>query len=617
MGERKMSERIEARLKALRSLMKTKGIDAYLVPTDDFHASEYVGDHFKCREYITGFTGSAGTAVVMQDMAGLWTDGRYFIQAEQQLAGSGVTLFKMGEPEVPTVHEFLEKHLGEGQCLGFDGRTVSAKEAEELDGKLREKGVRIDDAEDLVGEIWTDRPALSCEPVIELGVEWTGRTRAEKCADVRKKLQEKDADVFLLTSLDDIAWLLNIRGADIHCNPVVLSYLAMTQKEILLFANEKAFPEEVRRALESDGVALRPYDEVYSYVASIEKESDTDSGDAAVHRHIKVLLCRNAVNSRLVSSIPANVEILDEENPTLLPKAIKNPTEAANERAAHVKDGVALIKFIYWLKTNVGKIPMTELSAEEQLYKFRAAQEHFMGNSFDPIISYGAHAAIVHYSATPETDIPIEPKGLLLADTGGQYLEGTTDVTRTIVMGPLTDEEKKYFTLVLRGMLNLADVKFRYGCTGRNFDYIAREPLWRIGEDFNHGTGHGVGYFLNVHESPNGFRWKKVPEREDDVVFEEGMITSDEPGYYAEGKFGIRHENLILCKKAEKTGAGQFMCFEHLTMAPLDLDGIVPEQMTEHERALLNAYHAKVYETIAPYLEPAEQEWLALATRAI
>lgn len=603
-------------MKALRSLMKAKGIDAYLIPTDDFHASEYVGDYFKCREYITGFTGSAGTAVVMQDMAGLWTDGRYFIQAEQQLSGSGVTLFKMGEPEVPTVHEFLEKHLGEGQCLGFDGRTVSAKEAEELDGKLREKGIRIDDAEDLVGEIWTDRPALSCEPVIELGVKWTGRTRAEKCADVRKKLQEKDADVFLLTSLDDIAWLLNIRGADIHCNPVVLSYLAMTQKEILLFANEKAFPEEVRHALESDGVALRPYDSVYAYAAALQ-ESGAALGDAAMHQNIKVLLCRNAVNSRLVSSIPANVEILDEENPTLLPKAIKNPTEVANERAAHVKDGVALTKFIYWLKTNVGKIPMTELSAEEHLYELRAAQEHFMGNSFDPIISYGTHAAIVHYSATQETDIPIEPRGLLLADTGGQYLEGTTDVTRTIVMGPLTDEEKKYFTLVLRGMLNLADVKFRYGCTGRNFDYIAREPLWRIGEDFNHGTGHGVGYFLNVHESPNGFRWKHVPERDDDVVFEEGMITSDEPGYYAEGKFGIRHENLILCKKAEKTEAGQFMCFEHLTMVPFDLDGVLPEQMTERERALLNAYHAKVYETIALQLEPKEREWLAQATRAI
>ncbi len=640
-----MSEKIGARLSALRALMEKKEIDAYLIPTDDFHASEYVGDFFKCREYITGFTGSAGTAVVLRDMAGLWTDGRYFIQAEQQLSGSGVTLFKMGEPDVPTVQEFLEKNLTGGQCLGFDGRTVSAKEAAEFGRELGAKGVRIDDAEDLVGEIWVDRPALPCEPVIELGVEWSGRTRAEKCAQVRKAMQEKGAEVFLLTSLDDIAWLLNIRGADIHCNPVVLSYLAMTQQEILLFANEKAFSEEVRRALEADGVSLRPYDEVYAYAASIGRMTDSEAyaeatgqappdtscivekigtageGSAENARSAKpgrkVLLCRAKVNSRLVSSIPEGVEILDEENPTLLPKAIKNPTEVANERAAHVKDGVALTKFIYWLKMNVGKLPMTELSAEEQLYKLRASQEHFRGNSFDPILSYGPHAAIVHYSATPETDVPIEPKGLLLADTGGQYLEGTTDVTRTIVMGPLTDEEKKYFTAVLRGMLNLADVKFLQGCTGRNFDYVAREPLWRMGDDFNHGTGHGVGYFLNVHESPNGFRWKHVPERNDDVAFEEGMITSDEPGYYAEGKFGIRHENLIVCKKAEKTAAGQFLCFEHLTMAPFDLAGIVPEQMTQRERELLNAYHAKVYETIAPHLEPEERAWLAGATRAI
>ncbi len=614
-----MSEKIRARLSALRALMEKKGIDAYLIPTDDFHASEYVGDFFKCREYITGFTGSAGTAVVMRDMAGLWTDGRYFIQAEQQLSGSGVTLFRMGEPDVPTVHEFLKKNLTGGQCLGFDGRTVSAKEAEQLRQKLGQNGVSLNDAEDLVGEIWTDRPALPCEPVIELGVEWVGQTRREKCAQIRAKMKERSADVFLLTSLDDIAWLLNIRGADIHCNPVVLSYLAMTQDAILLFANEKAFPEDARHALEADGVALRPYDAVYTYAAELGQISgDISDSDVSETAHkMKALLCRAKVNSRLVSSIPEGVEILDEENPTLLPKAIKNPTEVANERAAHVKDGVALTKFIYWLKTNVGKIPMTELSAEEKLYELRAAQEHFMGNSFDPIISYGAHAAIVHYSATPETDVPIEPKGLLLADTGGQYLEGTTDVTRTIVMGALTDEEKKCFTVVLRGMLSLADVKFLQGCTGRNFDYIAREPLWRMGEDFNHGTGHGVGYFLNVHESPNGFRWKHVPERNDDVAFEDGMITSDEPGYYAEGKFGIRHENLIVCKKAEKTAAGQFLCFEHLTMVPFDLDGIVPEQMTQRERGLLNTYHAKVYETIAPHLEPEEREWLKRATRRI
>ena len=529
---------VNERITALRERMKEKKIDAYLVPTDDFHASEYVGEYFKCRKYITGFTGSAGTAVIMQDMAGLWTDGRYFIQAAAQLEGTGVDLFKMGEPGVPTIHQFLEEKLGEGMCLGFDGRTISAKEASELSEALGKKGASLSVDYDLAGEVWEDRPALSCEPVMELDVKWAGESRADKCAKIRKAMEEKGADAFVLTSLDDIAWLLNIRGGDVHCCPVVLSYLVMTQKEIKLFANENAFPAEVLDALAKDGVTLLPYDSIYEYVKTFAKD-------------MKVLLCKQKANSRLVSNIPAEVEILDEENLTLLPKAIKNPVEVENERIAHIRDGVALTKFIYWLKKNVGKIPMTELSAEEKLYSFRAQQENFIDNSFDPIISYGVHAAINHYSATPETDIPIEPRSFLLADTGGNYYEGTTDTTRTIVMGPVTDEQKKFFTAVLRGMLNLGNAKFRYGCTGVNLDYLARGPLWELGQDFNHGTGHGVGYLLNVHEEPNSFRWKVVPGN--NAVLEEGMITSDEPGYYVEDGYGIRHENMIVCKKAEKT----------------------------------------------------------------
>lgn len=593
---------VKERITALRERMKEKKIDAYLVPTDDFHASEYVGEYFKCRKYITGFTGSAGTAVIMQDMAGLWTDGRYFIQAAAQLEGTGVDLFKMGEPGVPTIHQFLEEKLGEGMCLGFDGRTISAKEASELSEALGKKGASLSVDYDLVGEVWEDRPALSCEPVMELDVKWAGESRADKCAKIRKAMEEKGADAFVLTSLDDIAWLLNIRGGDVHCCPVVLSYLVMTQKEIKLFANEKAFPAEVLDALAKDGVTLLPYDSIYEYVKTFAKD-------------MKVLLCKQKANSRLVSNIPAEVEILDEENLTLLPKAIKNPVEVENERIAHIRDGVALTKFIYWLKKNVGKIPMTELSAEEKLYSFRAQQENFIDNSFDPIISYGVHAAINHYSATPETDIPIEPRSFLLADTGGNYYEGTTDTTRTIVMGPVTDEQKKFFTAVLRGMLNLGNAKFRYGCTGVNLDYLARGPLWELGQDFNHGTGHGVGYLLNVHEGPNSFRWKVVPGN--NAVLEEGMITSDEPGYYVEDGYGIRHENMIVCKKAEKTQFGQFMCFEFLTMVPFDLDAVVPEQMTAHERELLNNYHAQVYEKISPYLDEDEKAWLKEATRAI
>lgn len=593
---------VRERIAALREKMQERKIDAYLVPTDDFHASEYVGEYFKCRKYITGFTGSAGTAVILQDMAGLWTDGRYFIQAAAQLEGTGVELFKMGEPGVPTVHEFLEEKLGDGMCLGFDGRTVNAKEAVELEKILGKKGAFLSVDYDLIGEVWEDRPALSCEPVMELDVKWAGESRADKCARIRKAMEKKGADAFVLTSLDDIAWLLNIRGGDVHCCPVVLSYLVMTKTEIRLFANEKAFPAEVQTALLKDGVTLLPYDDIYAYVKTFTKE-------------MTVLLCKKKVNSRLVSNIQEGVTVLDEENLTLLPKAVKNPVEVENERIAHIKDGVALTKFIYWLKRNVGKIPITELSAEEKLYSFRMQQGNFIDNSFDPIISYGAHAAINHYSATPDTDIAIEPGNFVLADTGGHYYEGTTDTTRTIVMGTVNDEQKKYFTAVLRGMLNLGNAKFRYGCTGVNLDYLARGPLWELGKDFNHGTGHGVGYLLNVHEGPNSFRWKVIPGN--NAVLEEGMITSDEPGYYVENEYGIRHENMIVCKKAEKTEFGQYMCFEFLTMVPFDLDAVVPEQMTAHERELLNNYHAQVYEKISSYLDEDERAWLKEATRAI
>ena len=420
---------IKQKLNALRILMKEKKIDAYLVPTDDFHGSEYVGDYFKCRKYITGFTGSAGTAIITQDMAGLWTDGRYFIQAADQLRDTTIELFKSGEPGVPTVHQFLNDKLEEGMCLGFDGRTVSAREAEELQELLQEKHITFSVNDDLIGEIWEDRPALSCEPVMELDIRWTGKSRADKIAEIREQMKAKEADTFILTSLDDIAWLLNIRGNDIHCCPVVLSYLVMMENELRLYANAAAFSEEIRSNLEADGVKIYPYDDVYSYVQSISSDK-------------KVLLSRANVNSRLVSNIPSEVTILDEPNLTLLPKAVKNETEMENERIAHIKDGVAVTKFIHWLKKNVTRTTITELSTAEKLYQFRSEQEHFLGESFDPIIAYGTHAAIVHYSATEATDIPLEARGMVLADTGGHYLEGTTDITRTIVVGPLTEEEK-------------------------------------------------------------------------------------------------------------------------------------------------------------------------------
>lgn len=591
------------KLSMLREKMEEAGVQAYLIPSSDPHISEYLPNHWRARAWLSGFDGSAGTLVVTETESGLWTDGRYFIQAADQLRDTTIELFKSGEPGVPTVHQFLNDKLQEGMCLGFDGRTVSAREAEELQELLQEKHITFSVNDDLIGEIWEDRPVLSCEPVMELDIRWTGKSRADKIAEIREQMKAKEADTFILTSLDDIAWLLNIRGNDIHCCPVVLSYLVMMENELRLYANAAAFSEEIRSNLEADGVKIYPYDDVYSYVQSISSDK-------------KVLLSRANVNSRLVSNIPSEVTILDEPNLTLLPKAVKNETEMENERIAHIKDGVAVTKFIHWLKKNVTRTNITELSTAEKLYQFRSEQEHFLGESFDPIIAYGTHAAIVHYSATEATDIPLEARGMVLADTGGHYLEGTTDITRTIVLGPVTAKEKKFFTAVLRGNLNLAAAKFKYGCTGLNLDYLARGPLWELGEDYNHGTGHGVGYLLNVHEGPNSFRWKNLPGNPAPVL-EEGMITSDEPGYYLENEFGIRHENLVLCKKAEKTSFGQFMCFEPLTMVPFDLEGINPEEMTERERKLLNDYHQKVYTTISPYLDEEEKEWLKQATREI
>ena len=604
-----MNNLIPSRLAALRAVMDEKGIDAYLVPTEDFHGSEYVGDYFKCREYITGFTGSAGTAVITKEHAGLWTDGRYFLQASRQLEGTGVTLYKMGQPEVPTIHEYLEKTLTGGMTLGFDGRCVGAKEAEELQKKLSAKGVKLNGEYDLVGQVWETRPALSCRPVWEMDVRWCGVTRADKLAAVREKMLEKKADVLLLASLDDIAWLLNLRGDDVHCNPVFLSYLAVEKDSAVLFIQKEALSDEVKSSLAADGVSLSPYDGIYAYARELSSE-------------LTVMADKGKANSRLITSVMNTADgkertFVDAPDPTLLMKAVKNETETENIRQAHVKDGVALTRFIYWLKNNVGKERMTELSAAEKLYEFRSSQEGFLGNSFDPIIAYDANASVIHYSPTAESDTEVQPHGFLLADTGGQYLDGTTDVTRTIVMGPVTDEEKKYFTAVLRGHLALANAKFLYGCRGMNLDYLARGPLWALGVDYNHGTGHGVGYVLNVHEGPNGFRWKVVPERNDSAVFEEGMVTSDEPGYYVDGKFGIRHENLILCRKDEKTEYGQFMRFEYLTMAPFDLDAVVPEQMSPEEREMLNAYHRQVFETVSPFLPPEEAAWLKEATREI
>ena len=595
---------IQERLEALRRQMQKRKIDIYVVPTADFHESEYVGEHFKARRFITGFTGSAGTAVITLTEAGLWTDGRYFVQAEKQLAGSTVTLYRMGEEGVPKVDEFIGEKLPEGGCLGFDGRVVNGAWGGRLNRLASEKHASLHVDEDLIDLIWEDRPALSKEPLFLLEEIYSGKSTADKIADVRKAMKKEGANVHILTSLYDIAWLLNIRGGDIDYVPVVLSYLVLTERECVWFLQEEVVDGKIRAYLDENDITTKPYQGIYEHVAGLP-------ADAAV------LLDKNTVNYRIVSSLRPEIKVIDRPNPTEWMKAVKNPIEVDNTRKAHVKDGVAFTKFMYWLKTNIGKIPMTEISASDYLEEKRREQEHFIELSFDTICAYGPNAAMMHYAATPETDTELKPEGFLLVDSGGHYLEGTTDITRTMALGPVTDEMKLHFTTVCRSNLNLAHAKFLYGCTGLNLDILARGPLWELGLDYKSGTGHGVGYVLNVHEGPNGFRWRVVPERHDNGVLEEGMITTDEPGVYLEGKYGIRTENELVCRKAEKNEYGQFMEFENITYAPIDLDAIEPALMSGREKKMLNDYHKMVYETLSPYMTAEENEWLKVYTREI
>lgn len=584
----------------LRAVMEKHGVDYCLVPSNDFHGSEYLSSHFKSRSWMSGFTGSAGTLLVGKDWAGLWTDGRYFIQAAQQLEGSGIDLMKMGEPGVPTLNEYIEKHLHKDQVLGFDGRVVSTRQAENL-RKLADKcGASIACEDDLVGEIWADRPALSAKPAFELSAEVVGKSRAEKLMDLRAALAKEGADAVVIASLMDVCWLMNLRGADVACTPVMLSFAAVTAEKAVLFVNPAVLSEEIRRNLESDGVTIRAYEDVYAFVRGLDAGS-------------KVMMNLNVVNSKLKTCVPDGVEIIDKVSPTNLPKACKNEKEVDNFRIAHIKDGAAVTKFMRWVKTNVGKIDMDELSVAEKLEAFRAEQPGYIGPSFTPIMGYGPHGAIVHYSATEESNAKLEAKSFLLSDTGAHFIEGSTDITRTYALGELTDDEKRFYTLVLKGNLQLGNAQWKAGCTGANLDYLAREPLWRLEADYNHGTGHGVGYILSVHEGPQSIHWGRA----NTTPLEVGMITSNEPGFYLEGAFGVRLENLTAVKEVATNGYGRFLRFETLTMVPFDLDAIIPELLGEECRGILNAYHAKVRQTLAPYMTEEENAWLADATRAI
>ncbi|HGM1478432.1 TPA: aminopeptidase P family protein [Clostridioides difficile] len=595
---------IKDRLSGLRKFMEEKNIDAYMIPSSDNHQSEYVGDYFKSREFISGFNGSAGTVIVTKDEAGLWTDGRYFIQAESQLEGSTIKLFKMGQEGCPTTDEYLYKNIPEGGTLGFDGRVISAREGATLAEKLSKKGIKIEYQYDLIDSIWPDRPALSDSKAFLLDVKYCGESFSSKLARLREKMSEKGTSTHVITTLDDIAWLFNIRGGDVKYNPVVLSYAVITLKEVYLFVDESKLNEEILNELAKENVQIKPYNDVYEFVKNIDKTE-------------KVLLDGTKLSYTIYNNIPCEVEKVDEFNPVMFFKAQKNEVELENIRNSHVKDGVAFTKFMYWLKKNVGKMEITEISATQKLEDLRGEQEGFFEPSFNTIAAYKEHAAMMHYSATPESNYKLEAEGLFLVDSGGQYYDGTTDITRTTVLGPISDELKLHFTSVARGMINLSKAKFLHGCRGYNLDILSRSCMWNMGIDYQCGTGHGIGFVLNVHEAPNGFRWRVVPERFDSAVLEEGMVTTNEPGIYIEGSHGIRTENEIVVRKAEKNFYGQFMEFEVVTLAPIDLDGIVPELMNKDEKDYLNWYHKLVYDKISPFLTDEEREWLKVYTRAI
>lgn len=593
------------RIEKLQEEMAAAGMDMYLVPTADFHQSEYVGAYFKVRAWLSGFTGSAGTLVVTRDSAYLWTDGRYFIQAGKELEDTGITLMKMREEGVPSVDQFLEKNIPAGGCLGCDGRTVSVGQGKAYADMMEMKQGRFLCQDDLGGKIWSDRPMMSREQAFLVDVKYVGRSREEKLADVRRIMKEEGANTHLLSSLDDIAWLLNIRGNDIECNPVILSYVILTEKDVYFYVQEEAVSAEVREELKKSGITILPYFQVYE---DVKKLADEDV----------VLLDEAVVNYTLFENIPAGVKKVDCVNPSKPMKAMKNRVERENVRTAHIKDAKAMCRFIYWLKQNVGKEEITEYSAAEKSYELRAQDPDFLDLSFGTICAYGPNAAMCHYAPAKDDCAKVEPEGFFLIDSGGQYWQGTTDITRTIAVGELTQEQKEHFTLVLKGNIRLATAKFMYGMGGAHLDCLARGPLWERGLDFNHGTGHGVGFLLNVHEGPQNINWNSAIRPGGYVPLEEGVLISDEPGLYLEGRYGIRCENLLMCRKGEKNAYGQFMEFEVVTLVPFEREAILPELLGEEERKWLNAYHKHVYETIAPLLENREErEWLKEATAEI
>ncbi len=594
--------KVSERIAKLRALMAEKGIDAYVVPTADFHQSEYVGEHFKARKYITGFSGSYGTAVICQDDAGLWTDGRYFFQATNELEGSGVRLMKMFVGDTPSVTEYLADKIPEGGKVGFDGRVLSMDEGKEYEDALSPKNISIDYEEDLIDQIWEDRPPLSDKPAFFLEEKYSGESSAHKLERVRKVMKDNGATVHIIASLDDTGWLLNVRGDDIDFFPLLLSYSIVRMDSVDLYVDETKLNDRILEEFKKVNVTLHPYNDIYEDIKKL------DASETALIDPMKM-------NYALYKNIPC--KIVEAANPTILMKAMKNDVELENIKEAHIKDGIAITKFMYWIKTRYDKEDITELSSADKLTSLRAAQEGYIRDSFEPLCAFADHAAMMHYSPSKETDVVLKEGAMFLNDTGGGYYEGSTDITRTFILGSIDQDMKKYFTAVVRAMMNLSRANFLYGCHGYNLDVLVRQPIWDLNIDFQCGSGHGVGYLGNVHEPPTGFRWYVVPSKNEHHQLEEGMVITDEPGIYEDGKFGIRIENEFIVRKGELNKYGQFMHFETITFAPIDLDGIDPEEMTKSEREWLNNYHKDVYEKIGPHLTDEEREWLKEYTRAI
>ena len=596
-----MKFEIKHRVAALRKIMQRNGIQAFILPTTDPHNSEYVAAHWEARKWLTGFTGSAGTAVITMKKAGLWTDSRYFLQAAEQLEGTGITLFKDRMPGTPSIAEWLSKELKKGDIIGMDGWVNGIDFKESLYAVCSPKGIQVESVADPFDEIWKDRPSLPSDPVFILEEKYAGRSCRQKIELIREEIRKNNCQSILLSALDEIAWTLNLRGSDVHCNPVFISYMHITQKKATLYIIEEKLSPEVKVYLEENGVILKSYHQVEGDIKKVRQNIQVSPA-----LNMKLF---NAAGYLTANGIDTGHKIMEIPSPVSLLKAVKNETEINGFRHAMERDGIAMVKFLKWLKTAVPAGNETELSVNRKLYELRAEQADFKGISFDTIAGYKEHAAIVHYEATPETDIPLKPEGMLLLDSGAQYLDGTTDITRTIVLGPLSNEEKTDYTLVLKGFLQLQNAIFPEGTCGTQLDILARQAMWKAGVNYFHGTGHGVGHFLCVHEGPHQIRMNYMP-----TPLRPGMTVTDEPGIYKAGRHGIRTENTLLTVPAMETEFGSFMKFEPLTLCPIDKEAIVTDMLTDEEITWFNEYHEMVYNRLSSQLNKEEQEWLKEAT---